>query len=152
MNNAVLWNVMPCGPCKNGRFGGTYRLHYKSVKKNRRAVTSIFFSACFGCWLLLTFFLDHWFLSSWRYGWNIPPKPQFLQEPPSVTSQKIEIFTNKVHHRKCAVLKQYITDSISITIKDSFLINYSMQIKFINAQWITFMIKKKLEYFMLERS
>jgi hypothetical protein len=23
MNNGVFWDVTPCGPCKNGRFGGT---------------------------------------------------------------------------------------------------------------------------------
>jgi hypothetical protein len=24
MKNAVFWDVMPCGCCKNRRFGGTY--------------------------------------------------------------------------------------------------------------------------------
>jgi hypothetical protein len=27
MKNAVFWDVTPCGSYKNGRFGGTYRLH-----------------------------------------------------------------------------------------------------------------------------
>jgi hypothetical protein len=26
MKNAVFWDVMPCGSCKNRRFGGTWRL------------------------------------------------------------------------------------------------------------------------------
>jgi hypothetical protein len=30
LKNAVFWNVMrPCGSCKNGCFGGTYRLHFQ---------------------------------------------------------------------------------------------------------------------------
>jgi hypothetical protein len=32
MKNAVFWDVTPCGYCKNGRFGGTYRLHHKGGK------------------------------------------------------------------------------------------------------------------------
>jgi hypothetical protein len=27
MKNAVFWDIMPCGSCKNQRFGGTYHLH-----------------------------------------------------------------------------------------------------------------------------
>jgi hypothetical protein len=27
MKNAVFWDVMPCGSCKNRRFGVTYHLH-----------------------------------------------------------------------------------------------------------------------------
>jgi hypothetical protein len=27
--NAVLWDVKPCGSCKNRGYGGTYRLHYQ---------------------------------------------------------------------------------------------------------------------------
>jgi hypothetical protein len=34
--NSAFWDVMPCGCCKNGRFGGTNRLHYQ-VQKNQRA-------------------------------------------------------------------------------------------------------------------
>jgi hypothetical protein len=30
--NAVFWNVTPCGSCKNSSFGGTYRLHYQGDK------------------------------------------------------------------------------------------------------------------------
>jgi hypothetical protein len=36
MKNAVFWDVMPCGSCKNRRFGGTYHVH-NQVNKNRRA-------------------------------------------------------------------------------------------------------------------
>jgi hypothetical protein len=28
LKNAVFWDVMPCGSCKNWHFGGTYRLHH----------------------------------------------------------------------------------------------------------------------------
>jgi hypothetical protein len=28
MKNGVFWDVMPCGSCKNRRFGGTYLLTY----------------------------------------------------------------------------------------------------------------------------
>jgi hypothetical protein len=36
LKNAILWNVMACGSCKNRRFGGTYHLHYQD-EKNQRA-------------------------------------------------------------------------------------------------------------------
>jgi hypothetical protein len=32
MKNAVFWDVTPCWSCKNGRFGGTYRLHHQDGK------------------------------------------------------------------------------------------------------------------------
>jgi hypothetical protein len=35
MENVILRDVMPCGSCKNRRFGGTYRLHHQG-DKNRR--------------------------------------------------------------------------------------------------------------------
>jgi hypothetical protein len=36
MNNAVPWDVMTCGSCKNRRFGGTYRF-LNQCEKNQRA-------------------------------------------------------------------------------------------------------------------
>jgi hypothetical protein len=36
MENAVFWDVTPCGSCKNRRFGGTYSLHHQG-DQNRRA-------------------------------------------------------------------------------------------------------------------
>jgi hypothetical protein len=35
MKNAVSWDVMPCGSCKNRRFGGMYRLHHQGDKNWR---------------------------------------------------------------------------------------------------------------------
>jgi hypothetical protein len=32
MKNDVFWDVAPCMPCVNRRFGGTYRLHLHSRK------------------------------------------------------------------------------------------------------------------------
>jgi hypothetical protein len=42
MNNAVLWDVTPCGSCNNQRFGVTYPLHHQGEKisKLRTSVTS----------------------------------------------------------------------------------------------------------------
>jgi hypothetical protein len=34
MKNAILWDVMLCGSCKNRRFGGTFRF-YRQGDKNR---------------------------------------------------------------------------------------------------------------------
>jgi hypothetical protein len=34
MNNAIFWDVTPCGSCKNQRFGETYRLNHQG-KQNR---------------------------------------------------------------------------------------------------------------------
>jgi hypothetical protein len=36
MKNAVFWDVMPCGSCKNQCFGGTSHVHHQG-DKNRRA-------------------------------------------------------------------------------------------------------------------
>jgi hypothetical protein len=32
LKNAVFWDVIPCGSCKNRRFGGTWRLHHQGDK------------------------------------------------------------------------------------------------------------------------
>jgi hypothetical protein len=40
MKNAVFLGVMPCGSCKKGRFGGSYRPHHQD-DKNRRATNSV---------------------------------------------------------------------------------------------------------------
>jgi hypothetical protein len=32
MKNGVFWDVMPCGSCKNRRFGGTWRLLHQGDK------------------------------------------------------------------------------------------------------------------------
>jgi hypothetical protein len=36
IKNAVFWDVIPCGSCRNRRFGGTYRFHHQG-ERNRRA-------------------------------------------------------------------------------------------------------------------
>jgi hypothetical protein len=40
MNNAVFWNVTSCGPCKDRRFGGMYRLRNLD-DKNQQASNSV---------------------------------------------------------------------------------------------------------------
>jgi hypothetical protein len=40
MKNGVFWEVMPCGPWKNRRFEGKYRIYYQDVK-NRRARNNV---------------------------------------------------------------------------------------------------------------
>jgi hypothetical protein len=32
MKNSVVWDMTPCGSCKNRRFGGTYRLRHQDEK------------------------------------------------------------------------------------------------------------------------
>jgi hypothetical protein len=47
MKNSVFWDVTPCGSCKNGRFGETYRLHcqggnnqlYRNIKQHEGSYT-----------------------------------------------------------------------------------------------------------------
>jgi hypothetical protein len=53
-----------------------------------------YFATCFGCYLRLTLFLIHRYLSPWwrRY---VLPKRRFLQEPHGVTSHKTEFFTGR---------------------------------------------------------
>jgi hypothetical protein len=31
MKNVVFWDVAPCGSTKNGRLGGTFRLHHEGA-------------------------------------------------------------------------------------------------------------------------
>jgi hypothetical protein len=93
MKNTVFWDVTPCCPCKNRRYGGTYRLHHQGGKIRRaRNHISMYdlrfsrrwlwripfsgmlrrvdpestdvFAAYFGYQLLPTLFLDRLFLSS----------------------------------------------------------------------------------------
>jgi hypothetical protein len=40
MKNAIFWDVMPCGCCKNRCSGGTYRLHHQG-DKNQRARNNV---------------------------------------------------------------------------------------------------------------
>jgi hypothetical protein len=40
MSNAIFWEVVPCGYCKNQHFGGTYRLHHQG-DKNRRTRNNV---------------------------------------------------------------------------------------------------------------
>jgi hypothetical protein len=35
MKKTMFWYIMPCGSCKNRRFGGTYRLHHEGDKNWR---------------------------------------------------------------------------------------------------------------------
>jgi hypothetical protein len=39
MKNAVFWDVMPRGSCKNRRFGGAYRLNHQVGKDQRDTAT-----------------------------------------------------------------------------------------------------------------
>jgi hypothetical protein len=45
VRNAVLWNVTPCGSCKNRRFGGTY-LHLQGQNNQRTMGTLAITSNC----------------------------------------------------------------------------------------------------------
>jgi hypothetical protein len=40
MKNGVFWNVTPCGPFKNRRFGGTWRLHHQFLCSVRRLLVN----------------------------------------------------------------------------------------------------------------
>jgi hypothetical protein len=40
MKNAVFWNVMPCGSCKNRCFGGTCHFHHQGELATTLAITS----------------------------------------------------------------------------------------------------------------
>jgi hypothetical protein len=65
MKNAVFWDVMPCGSCKDRTLWGTYRLHHQGEKKRRfseepRIVTSqktAFFAVIWFCTLREKFWL-----------------------------------------------------------------------------------------------
>jgi hypothetical protein len=40
MNNAVFWDVMPCGSCDKRRFGVKHRLHHQD-EENQRARNNV---------------------------------------------------------------------------------------------------------------
>jgi hypothetical protein len=39
LKNAVFWDITPCGSCKNGSFGGAYRLNHQKGKTQRLLYT-----------------------------------------------------------------------------------------------------------------
>jgi hypothetical protein len=76
MKNGVFWDVTPRDSCKNRCARGTWHLHVSeelsaSIIRVTRigelgitlAVTLYFFAGCVGCYLQLTLFLVHRFLS-----------------------------------------------------------------------------------------
>jgi hypothetical protein len=65
MKNAVFWDVMPCGSCKNRRFGEKYRLIIRVARIGKLGTTLA--------------------VTSNRY---VPPKRRFLQDLHGVISQK----------------------------------------------------------------
>jgi hypothetical protein len=125
MENAVFWDVMPCGSCKSWCFGGTYHLHHQddknqwarnnlavtinwstlrrytmSVGRNTMSHTYYFFTACSSCYLLLSFYLAFRFLSPWWWRRYVAPKRRFLQGPHQITSQKTAFFVENLAFRK----------------------------------------------------
>jgi hypothetical protein len=53
-------------------------------------------AAYIGCYLLLTLFLVHWFLSPWWWRHYIPLKRRFLQETHGITFHKTAFFIPKL--------------------------------------------------------
>jgi pentatricopeptide repeat protein len=89
LQNAAFWNVMLCGFCKNRHFGGMYRLHHQGDKNSELGMLAVTGTEVRSMLQLLV-------------TANVPPKHWFLQEPPSVTSQKMAFFSH--HHEN---LKSY---------------------------------------------
>jgi hypothetical protein len=58
----VIWDVSPCGSCKDRHFGGTYRSLLQSLATVDMLLVRLLFSP-------------------WRWRWYIPSKRPFLQEP-----------------------------------------------------------------------
>jgi hypothetical protein len=67
LKDAVLWDVRPCGSCKNRRFGRRYHLHHQR-DKNRRARINV------------------------SSKLQTKHDAKLLQEPHGVTSQKMTFF------------------------------------------------------------
>jgi hypothetical protein len=77
--NSVLWDVTPCGSCKNRRFGGTYHLHHQGDKNRAKTMLALTGS----CSMLRTKQIKwEW----WRLC--VPSRRRFWQERHGVTSQK----------------------------------------------------------------
>jgi hypothetical protein len=57
MKNAVFWDVMPRGSCKNRNGGGTYHLHHQG-DKNRRAINIIIANAVPRSPILVTLMME----------------------------------------------------------------------------------------------
>jgi hypothetical protein len=82
MKNGVFWDVTPCGPCNNRRFGGTSRLLHQGDKNRCVRRFQITASVVPSSPILVT--LMKGALSS--------SERRFLQEPHGVTSQKKAFF------------------------------------------------------------
>jgi hypothetical protein len=67
LNDAVFWDVTPCGSCKKRPFRGMYRLHHQG-EKNQWAMTNVS-----SCWLLLTLFPSCLFFSPWWWRRYVLP-------------------------------------------------------------------------------
>jgi hypothetical protein len=76
MKNAIFWDAMSCGSCKNRHFRGTYSLHHCSVR--RLLVTA---NVVPTPPILVTLMME-----------ALCSSEMFLQEPHGVTSQKMVYF------------------------------------------------------------
>jgi hypothetical protein len=63
-----------------------------AVPSHRRTLRRNFFAACVGCYLRITLFPVHRFLSPWWWRRSVPTKRRFLQQHHGVTSQKTPFF------------------------------------------------------------
>jgi hypothetical protein len=79
--NAVYWDVTPCGCCNNRRFGEMCRLYNLGDKKRRaRNNVSKFLRSMIRLRVTLNVVLARWFLSPWWWRRYVSPKSRFLQE------------------------------------------------------------------------
>jgi hypothetical protein len=105
LRNAVFCDMMPCGSCKNRRFGRTYRLHHQSIFSQRDSVlddanipTSL---------ILITLIMD----SIRSSEASVPPKRLFLQVLLGVTSKKTAFFiVTSVKNSNLTYLSSYSID------------------------------------------
>jgi hypothetical protein len=87
---AIVWNIAPCSPYMNRRFGGMYRLHIqgpKSVEQeiNVRAGGQAEWAAV----MLVSCSVD---FGPWRGRRCVPPKRRFIYGLRGAISQKMAIF------------------------------------------------------------
>jgi hypothetical protein len=118
MNVAIFWDIEPCSPYVNRRFGGTYHLHLQ-VWKSAEQETAC--SRCLGRHLTVCSakppacapvprsadFLP------WRWRWYIPPKRRFEYRLHGAISQKMATFKQfeRLCGRECVVIPNIMVPS-----------------------------------------
>jgi hypothetical protein len=126
LKNAISWDAMPCGSCKNRRFRGTQHLHHQG-DKNRwaRNVSSFFLRSV--CQLLLTA--------------NVPTSPALVTlMMEALCSSNMSVLTRATRHSipEDGILHSHLHENIKSYIMVNWLHLKDIWIIIWNINWYFF--------------